>query len=77
MLKAYVLIETEVGTTVKVVSLLKAIEGVVSCDMITGGYDAMVIAETLDMKTLSELLNSQLRAVPGVLKTITCVAIPR
>ena len=77
MLKAYVLIEAEVGIAVKVVTLLKAIDGVLSCDLITGGYDAMLIIETPDMITLSELLNSQLRTIPGVLKTITCVAIPR
>ena len=43
--RAYVLIETEVGKTREVIEAIRRLEGVVSVDSVTGPYDAIATIE--------------------------------
>ena len=75
MLRAYILIETVVGTSTKVVASLKAMRGVKSADFVTGPYDVIVEVEAIGEGSLGELLEDHVRRVPGVTKTVTCLVV--
>jgi DNA-binding Lrp family transcriptional regulator len=70
--RAYVLIQTEVGRAVNVAREVGAIDGVVSADDVTGPYDVIVVAEATTMDTLGQLVVSQVQAVEGIVRTTTC-----
>ena len=70
--RAYVLIQTEVGRAVNVAREVGAIDGVVSADDVTGPYDVIVVAEAKTMDSLGKLVVSQVQAVEGIVRTTTC-----
>lgn len=72
--RAFILIETQVGRTRQVVEALRPLAGVRSADMITGTFDVIALVETADMSALAELITGRVQGVPGVLRTVTCVA---
>ena len=73
--KAYVLIETAVGKTRDVVAALKALEGVKALDPVTGPYDVILVAEAKDLNTIGELVTRKIHTIPGISRTVTCLAI--
>ena len=72
--KAFILIEAKVGVVQQVVGSLRALNGVASADVITGTYDVIVLVDAPDMSAMADLVTGRIQAVPGVLRTITCVA---
>ena len=72
--KAFILIEAKVGVVQQVVESLRALNGVASADVITGTYDVIVLVDAPDMSAMADLVTGRIQAVPGVLRTITCVA---
>ena len=72
--KAFILIEAKVGVVQQVVGSLRALNGVASADVITGTYDVIVLIDAPDMSAMADLVTGRIQAVPGVLRTITCVA---
>jgi len=70
--RAYVLIQTEVGKAGSVLATVRALEGVVGADDVTGPYDVIVTAEADTMDELGRLVLSQVQAVDGITRTITC-----
>ncbi len=73
--KAFVLIETAVGTTNTVVNNLRLVEGVTSVDAVVGPYDVIAVLEAEDVNTIGELVTSKVHAVGSVVKTMTCLAV--
>ena len=69
---AYVLIQTEVGKSVKVAEAARTIDGVVSADSVTGPYDVIVHASASTLDELGKLVVSQIQAVDGITRTFTC-----
>jgi DNA-binding Lrp family transcriptional regulator len=72
--RAFILIETQVGTVKDVVRELRALEGLLSCDIITGPFDVIALIEGADMSAVADLVTGQVQRVHGVIRTITCVA---
>ena len=72
--RAYILIETEVGRARDVLGSLRALDSVAECDIITGSYDLIALAEADDMVALVDLVTAQVQNIAGVERTITCVA---
>jgi DNA-binding Lrp family transcriptional regulator len=72
MLKAWVLIQTEVGRAGEVAAAVTAIDGVEQAEVTAGPFDvvAKVHAQTLD--ALGRLIVERLQSVPGTLRTLTC-----
>ena len=58
----------------QVVGSLRALNGVTSADVITGTYDVIVLVDAPDMSAMADLVTGRIQGVPGVLRTITCVA---
>ena len=72
MVKAYVLIQTEVGKAALVAEEVRLIDGVESADDVTGPYDVIVRAEAGDVDELGELVVARIQAIGGITRTLTC-----
>ena len=70
--KAYVLIQTEVGKAADVASRIASIEGVSSAEDVTGPYDVIARAESGSVDDLGRLVVSQIQRIEGITRTITC-----
>lgn len=73
--KAFVLIETAVGRSKEVIASIQKLEGVKSVDMVTGPYDLIVVAELGDLNSVGELITGKIHPVPGITRTVTCLAV--
>ena len=71
--RAFILIETQVGRAKQVARELRAFEGVISADVVTGNFDIIALIEAPDMSALADLVTGQAQGIRGVLRTITCV----
>ena len=75
MLRAYILIETVVGTGPNVVAGLRALKGVTMAERVTGPYDVIIEVEAMGEESLGDLLEEGVRRVPGITKTLTCLVV--
>ena len=73
--RAFVLIETEVGRTKEVVSVLKQLEGLKSVDQVTGPYDVIAVIEGESLAEIGDLVDSKIHTIPGVSRTVTCLGL--
>ena len=74
-MRAYVLINIRTGDISQVVGHLKRIEGVVEASMTFGPFDAVAIIEGPDVEAIGRIIYSHIQPIPGVLETLTCLAI--
>ena len=74
-MKAYVLIKVRAGQVREVVRILRAVEGVKEADMTFGPYDAVAIVETHDVADLGTITAAKIQPIPGVERTLTCLAV--
>lgn len=73
--KAFVLIETAVGKTKEVVSILNKIEGIKSVDTVTGPYDIIAVVEAEDLNKIGDVITGKIHAIEGIARTVTCLAV--
>jgi len=73
--KAYVLIETQVGRTKQVADTIRKLPGVVSVDSVTGPYDAIAIVQTETLNDIGTLLVEKVHPASGISRTVTCIAL--
>lgn len=73
--KAYVLIETAVGRTKEVTSVIERIEGVRAVDPVTGPYDIIAIIEGENLSNIGDMVTGKIHPIPGIARTVTCLAI--
>lgn len=73
--RAFVLIETAVGRTKEVVSALRRVQGVASVEAVTGPYDIIAILEASDLNAVGDVVTSRIHTVPGIVRTVTCLAV--
>ena len=75
IVKAYVLIETQVGRTKQVVDTIRKLPGVVLVDSVTGPYDAIAIIQRETLNDIGELIVSKVHPIGGISRTVTCLAL--
>lgn len=73
--RAYVLIQTEVGKAASVAEHLRAIPGVVNADDVTGPYDIVAQAEADSVDDLGRIVVSRVQLIEGITRTLTCPVI--
>jgi DNA-binding Lrp family transcriptional regulator len=73
--KAYVLIETQVGRTKQVVDTIRKLPGVVLVDTVTGPYDAIAIVQAKTLNDIGTLLVGKVHPIAGISRTVTCLAL--
>jgi len=69
---AYILIQTEVGKAASVASEVRAVDGVVSAEDVTGPYDVIAKAEADTVDDLGRMVVSKVQMIDGITRTLTC-----
>lgn len=72
MVRAYILIQTEVGSAASVVAEAGALPGVMSAEDVTGPYDVIVRAEADTMDDLAHIVVARVQIIEGITRTLTC-----
>ncbi|MBI50698.1 MAG: AsnC family transcriptional regulator [Dehalococcoidia bacterium] len=75
MTKAYILIETTVGTSTQVSDVLTNIPDIVNVDAVTGPYDIIAIVSSNDLNSVGDLVTNEIHTIPGIVRTVTCLSI--
>jgi len=75
VVSAYILIQTEVGKAANVAQEVDAIEGVVSCEDVTGPYDVIAKAEAGTLDDLGKMVVSKVQLIDGITRTLTCTVV--
>ncbi|MGB9761634.1 MAG: Lrp/AsnC family transcriptional regulator [Caldimicrobium sp.] len=71
-IRAYVLINTQIGQTQEVVEELKKIPEVKRLDVIMGPYDIIVEVEVPHYEDISKLLLEKFQSISAINHTMTC-----
>jgi DNA-binding Lrp family transcriptional regulator len=74
-MKAYILLKIQTGEVGEALRQMRHMPAVRSADMTFGPYDAVVVIEASDLKALGHSVAWDVQTVPGVLETLTCLAI--
>lgn len=73
--RAYILIETGVGKTKDVLEAIRSLPNMTSVDAVTGPYDIIAVAEAGDLNAIGDIVTSRVHRVPGISRTVTCLAV--
>jgi DNA-binding Lrp family transcriptional regulator len=74
-MRAYVLVHVRSGEEREVVKMLKGVPGILRADFTFGPYDVIAEIEAADLKSVGNLVSGTIRAAPGVVDTLTCLAV--
>jgi len=74
-MKAYVLISVRAGEVKEVVRQLRKLEQVIEAHMTFGPYDAVAEISAENLNGLGTMIASDIQPIPGVVETLTCVAV--
>ncbi len=74
-MKAYILIDIQMGMTPEVLRNLKSLGPIQIAEMTFGEYDAIAVAEVSDVNALASLISKEVQVIPGITNTVTCMAV--
>jgi len=74
-MRAFILIETEIGKVKEVVNALGKLPGVKSADRVTGPYDVISIIEGENLNELGDLITSKIKPVPYINGLVCCMSL--
>ena len=74
-MKAYIMIHIRTGEIYEVIRQLRRVESVREAHMTFGPYDAVAVLEAKDVDHLGKVLATTIQPIPGVLDTLTCIAV--
>ena len=72
MIAAYILIQTEAGQAAAVAAALRDLPGVSETASLAGPYDVIARAQARNIDELAKLVTSQVQALDGVSRTMSC-----
>jgi DNA-binding Lrp family transcriptional regulator len=72
VIAAYILIQTEAGKAASVAAALRDLPGVSETASLAGPYDVIARAQARDIDELAKLVTSQVQALDGVSRTMSC-----
>lgn len=75
MIKAYILVQTEVGASAQVTRAIREIPGVVTAEDVAGPYDYIAEVEAATVQALGREVISRVQAVPRITRTTTCTVV--
>ena len=73
--RAYILIETSVGSTSQVADALRKIDDMIAVDMVTGPFDIIAVVEADSLVDIGGIVSTKMHQVGGIVKTITSLAV--
>ena len=74
-LKAYILINTQIGKTTDVVKSLREMPEIKYLDVIMGPYDIIAQVETDSHDSLSHMVMQRLQGIDAIKHTMTCTVV--
>lgn len=74
-MKAYILIDIRTGGIHEVVRNLRRLDSVIEANMTFGPYDAIAVVQADDVDQVGDILANQIQPIPGVIETLTCLAL--
>jgi DNA-binding Lrp family transcriptional regulator len=74
-MKAYVLINVRPGGVRELVRDLHRVEGIIEANMTFGPYDVVAVLKATDINRLGDIIANDIQSIPGVLETLTCLAV--
>ena len=74
-MRAYILMDVRPGEEQGVVAMLRGTPGIVKVETTFGPYDVIAQVEAQDLTKIGKLVYGTIRAAPGVLDTLTCLAV--
>jgi DNA-binding Lrp family transcriptional regulator len=74
-IRAYVLVQAEVGKTASVAEAIRQLQGVSAADEVTGPYDVIVRIQAPTLDELGRGVISPIQTVNGVMRTFTCLVV--
>ena len=77
VIAAYILIRTEAGRAAIVAAALRELPGVSETASLAGPYDVIARARARNIDELAELVTSQVQALDGVSRTMSCPVVHR
>jgi DNA-binding Lrp family transcriptional regulator len=72
VIAAYILIQTEAGKAAMVAAALRGLPGVSETASLAGPYDVIARAQAPNIDELAKLVTSQVQALDGVSRTMSC-----
>ncbi|SEH61597.1 AsnC family protein [Halopenitus malekzadehii] len=75
MVRAYVAVETDVGTSPELIESIREMDGVETAHVIAGDWDVMVVFEVPEVYQVLSTTTTAIQALDAVLDTKTYVAI--
>ena len=72
VIAAYILIQTEAGKAAMVAAALRDLPGVSETASLAGPYDVIARAQARNIDELAKLVTSQVQALDGVRRTMSC-----
>jgi DNA-binding Lrp family transcriptional regulator len=72
VIAAYILIQTEAGKAAIVAAALRELPGVSETASLAGPYDVIARAQARNIDELAKLVTSQVQALDGVSRTMSC-----
>jgi DNA-binding Lrp family transcriptional regulator len=75
VVKAYVLVQAQLGRARPVAKAIAKVKGVKMVHAVTGLYDVIAYLEMSDMTTLSEMVMKKIQTAKGVERTHTAIVV--
>jgi DNA-binding Lrp family transcriptional regulator len=75
MVRAYILLQTDVGAAGAAAAGAAALKGVKDAAAVAGPYDVILTVEAADLDALGRLVVTEVQALGGVRRTLTCPVI--
>ena len=72
-IRAYLLIETQAGTSNAVLEGLNSLENTVQADRVTGPFDIICVIETNSLDDLGDIVRDRIHAMAGITRTMSCM----
>lgn len=73
--KAVILIEASGDKVNSVRDAISKVKGIKDAFTVTGPYDVIAIIEGDDIDAIGNIVKTKIRAINGIAKTITCIAV--
>ncbi len=70
--RAYILIQTDVGKSTSVAGQVRTVEGVLAADDVIGPYDVIAECGAESIDELGRLVLSKIQMIDGITRTLTC-----
>ncbi|MEE9284549.1 MAG: Lrp/AsnC ligand binding domain-containing protein [Dehalococcoidia bacterium] len=74
-MRAYILIEATIGKARDVARSVKNVAEVSECYLVTGPFDTIAIVDGDDAIAVGSVVAEKIHRIPGVARTITCLAV--